>query len=270
MSEVSSPSIKSISTLQSSLKKVFSFVDGWSNIPQESDTTVSRDSDHLKDPQPESKPILQSLFKDPEGDGDSDFLQRYVLYCCAFVEGKRVLHPESESLCWSFIPTTSHSGESLFQQDFHFIRRLATDCCLTRTSLMMGLHYFMSVAQTCIISTTKHNWRMILVNCFILAEKMWEDNYIHPHYMRLRFCYHCGSRIVPSASKFLELQLDLIKALEWRTNINESDYAALHGAVSNIQIDPATSQMLKSFGEARLPNRPLPSAPKMNNLSNTQ
>jgi len=248
------------------MKKTLSFIDAWPTIAQGSDTTASRDSDNVKDCTLEPYPIVDAWFVDPEDDGDSEFLQRYVLFCCNFVESNRKSHAMSQSICWEFVPQTSHPSDCQFQQDFVFIRKLATDCCLTRTSLMMGLNYFLTACRTTITTTSKNSWRMILANCLILAEKMWEDNYIHPHYMRLRFCYHCGSRAVPSSSKFLEFQLELLQLIDWRTNITEQDYCSLHNAVNSTQADPEITQMIKALGEARLPNRPLPPVPRMNNL----
>lgn len=257
-----------INVLQMNLKRVFNIGDPWITVPTptETESTGSQTSDTLKDVTLESKPGLESAFMQPDEDGDADFLRCYVIYCCQFIESRRKLRNDAESICWDFVPSTSQCGEGMFQQNFTFIRRLATDCCLTRTSLLMGLHYFTTVSQTGVIASSRHTWRMIFVNCLILAEKMWEDNYIHPHYMRLRFCYHCGSRAVPSAGKFLDLQLELLKALEWKTNITEHDYLILQEAVRKVQTDPSLSMIVKALGDARLPNRPLPPVPKMSML----
>lgn len=259
---------KPMSVLQMSLKRVFNIRDPWTSTPTPTEVkfTVSELTQVPKEITNDSQLTRESTFIDPDEDGDSGFLRCYVIYCCNFVDSRRKRLIESESTCWDCVPSTSHSGEAIWQQDFTFIRRLATDCCLTRTSLMMGLHYFTAVSETSLISQSRHTWRMILVNCLILAEKMWEDNYIHPHYMRLRFCYHCGSRAIPSAGKFLDLQLELLKALEWKTNISDSEYHQLHESVCKVQTDPSFAVIAKTLGDARLPNRPLPAVPKMNML----
>ena len=204
---------------------------------------------------------LPILFIDPGTDGDSDFLNSFVIFCCSLVDSRRLLDRPEEAECWN--STKCHSVDAnTFGSNFTFIRRLATDCCLTRTSLIMGLHFFIRACSTKQLTQSDHTWRTILANCFILSEKMWEDNYIHPHYIRLRFTYHCGSRRIPTTEDFLKLQMSILAALEWRLNISKSQFDGLHDEILNVKHNQI------SFDSAPLPDRPLPTPPCMNILRN--
>ena len=125
-----------------------------------------------------------------------------------------------------------------------FLLKFARECCLTRTSLINAYIYLFKTRNT-----IHYNWRLVFVNCVLLAERMWEDNYIHPAFIRQRYTTQA------CASKFTSIQLELLNLLEWRMNISETEFQQISNAICSRSED--------AVDRARLPQRPLPALPKI-------
>jgi hypothetical protein len=126
-----------------------------------------------------------------------------------------------------------------------FIQRFARECCLTRTSLINAYIYFTKTRNTLL-----YTWRMLFVNCLLISERMWMDNYIHPAFIRQRYT------LQPCANKFTSIQLEILTALDWKINTSEAEYNQIHELVF--------SRSERVQDRARLPERPLPALPKIN------
>jgi len=97
-----------------------------------------------------------------------------------------------------------------------------------------------------------YDWKYLWLTCMDIAEKMWEDNYIHPTFLR-----ECASRITRrpfDGHTLLTYQRAITYALDFKLNIDPNEFErALAGWTSNID-----ASLMVTFPEAKRVFRPRP------------
>ena len=144
-----------------------------------------------------------------------------------------------------------------------FLARLCQKCCFSLTTIVGALDLLLRLYEKPKICFHASSWRSILVNCLILSEKMWEDNFVHPAHIIGQFNAYCPGQYSHSKREFLYLQLNIVQTLHWKTNMTLSRYHSLVAAVMSTEVPPCVFNCLSSKHQASLVPRPLPALPRM-------
>ena len=148
-------------------------------------------------------------------------------------------------------------------QDIVFLARLTQKCCFSLTTIVGALDILLRLYEKPSICFHASTWRSLLVTCLILSEKMWEDNFVHPMHIIGQYNTYCPGQFSHSKRDFLYMQLAIVEALEWRTNMNLTRYHSLVAAVMATEVPVCIYRVLSSQSQASLIPRPLPALPKM-------
>ncbi|EER11671.1 hypothetical protein Pmar_PMAR002274 [Perkinsus marinus ATCC 50983] len=150
-----------------------------------------------------------------------------------------------------------------FHSDAAFVLKMTQRCCFSVATVVAGLDYFIRLIDKGLVHLHHTSWRSLWVCCMLLAEKMWEDNFVHPVHIMGQYSSNAHTR-----SEYLRLQMGILKVLNWDMNITLKRFTDL---VANIMAHPVSPEVLSAV--PRHPGklfilRPLPKVPKMNfNLS---
>ena len=170
---------------------------------------------------------------------------------------RRASSADAEQSFWRGEGVRNGDIGSQSRADSRFMANIAEDCCLTRTSLLMGLYYFKKLPGE---GWGGADWRAVWVNCIIVAEKMWEDNYIHPSFVRQRLIKYSASK---TSVKSTQLQLSILQALDWKTTLPHDAFIAVSEAVRLFRPSAGLKSVLQDLGDLQLLARPLPALPRM-------
>jgi len=140
-------------------------------------------------------------------------------------------------------------------------------CCFSFTSLVSTMIYLETLIKSEHIVFHPCSWRTLWVNMMIVAEKFWEDSYIHPsHIIRS----YTGS---PSPRDSVEIQFYLLQGLRWSLNLDRWDFAAVMERLATTASDPAVTAAIHETAEPGCPlliSRPLPNAKRERRLDSEE
>ena len=170
---------------------------------------------------------------------------------------------ESAFVIDGFAPSGSvHATTRSLSQDIAFLARLSQKCCFSMTTVVGALDILLRLFEKG-LSFHSCSWRSVFVTCLLISEKMWEDNFVHPQHIIGQYNSYCPGQFSHSKRDWMYLQLGLVGALNWKTNLTISRYHNLVAAVMATEVPASVYRVLHSQSHAALVPRPLPAIPKM-------
>lgn len=197
--------------------------------------------------------------------------------------------------------------------DARFLAEFVQKCCFSLTTIMGAFYYISRLRESGHIRFHEASWRSLFIVACLLSEKMWEDNFVHPHHIMNQFAALCANSIsvwpmnilvsngyapavlqahsrqsaqamaTPSSlsisssnamaliaagwshprATFLTLQLSVVNALKWETNVPCEMYERLVSSILMTPVAPVVLQGVNTSNQQGLIPRPLPALPKM-------
>ncbi|EER10514.1 hypothetical protein Pmar_PMAR005849 [Perkinsus marinus ATCC 50983] len=120
-----------------------------------------------------------------------------------------------------------------FHSDAAFVLKMTQRCCFSLATVLAGLDYFVRLIDKGLVRLHHTSWRSLWVCCMLLAEKMWEDNFVHPAHIMGQY-----SASAHTKREYLQLQMGILKVLNWDMNITLKRFTDLVADIMAYSVSP--------------------------------
>ena len=216
--------------------------------------------------------IPDGQFYRTDANQEYQFMLRYITRLLSLVDHSEsaLLAAERSSIESRFVqPNQANaSAVSRAQADARFIAELTMRCCFSLTTVVGAMDYVLKLHSQGAVRLHSTSWKTVFVVCCLLAEKVWEDNYVHPSHIINQYGYLAkgGSNI--SKKDYLGLQMLLAKVLNWSTNTTPERYREILANIMGVSVPFSVYKQIPA-GYAGFVPRPLPPLPRMTNIPTT-
>ncbi|KAF4676191.1 hypothetical protein FOL47_006582 [Perkinsus chesapeaki] len=213
-----------------------------------------------------------SLFSEASESAERAFMLRYTQKLISLVHSAKTTdeelanNPFESRFAVAKADGVGNPRLTSFHSDAAFVLKMTQRCCFSVATVLGGLDYFLRLIDKGLVTLHHTTWRSLWVCSMLLAEKMWEDNFVHPVHIMGQY-----SSSAHSKREYLQLQMGILKVLNWDMNISLKRFTDLVADIMAHPVSPQVIGAVPGHPDKLFVLRPLPKVPKMNfNLSAKQ